>query len=80
MGTLDGSENDPAITNAVHLALKRTVYAVTRSNAMNIGNATVIAVTPTWQIALRIAAGVFGALTVLGAVLWVVTARKKKTA
>lgn len=78
MGTLDGSENDPAITNAVHLALKRTVYAVTRSNAMNIGNATVIAVTPTWQIALRLAAGAFGALTVLGAVLWVLKARKKR--
>lgn len=78
MGTLDGSENDPAITNAVHTALVRTIYAVTRSNAMNIGNATVIAVTPVWQTALRAAAGVAAALTVLGAVLWILTAKKNK--
>lgn len=78
MGTLDGSEGDPAITSAVQKAAKNIVYSVTRSNAMNIGDATVVAVTPVWQIALRIAAGVFGTLTVLGTVLWVLKARKKR--
>lgn len=78
MGTLDGSDNDPALTNGVHNAIKHTVYAVTRSNAMNIGDATVVAVTPVWQIALRIAAGAFAVLTVLSAVLWILVARKNK--
>ena len=56
MGTLDGSENDPVISNAVEQAVKNTVFAVTRSNAMNIGDATIVAVTPWWQTALYIAA------------------------
>lgn len=52
MGTLDGSENDPAITSAVHRSVKNVVYSVTRTHAMNIGDATVVTVTPWWQIAL----------------------------
>ena len=78
MGTLDGSEGDPAITSAVQKAAKNIVYSVTRSNAMNIGDATVVVVTPVWQIALRIAAGAFAVLTVLSAVLWILVARKNK--
>ena len=52
MGTLDGSENDPAIASAVHRAMKNIVYSVTRTNAMNVGDAVVLTVTPTWKIAL----------------------------
>lgn len=58
MGTLDGSENDPAITSAVHRSVKNVVYSVTRTHAMNIGDATVVTVTPWWQIALYTAFGV----------------------
>ena len=78
MGTLDGSENDPAITTAVHNAAKNVIYSVTRSSAMNIGNATVIAVTPSWKTALRVAAIVSGALTVCFAALCVVRHGKNK--
>jgi len=80
MGTLDGSENDPAITAAVHNAAKHIVYSVTRTNAMNIGNATVVAVTPWWQTALYAAAGVMAALTAVSAFLLVHTRRKAKAA
>ena len=65
MGTLDGSENDPVIASAVHRSLKNLVYSVTRTHAMNIGDATIVAVTPWWQIALYIAFGVM-AVTSLG--------------
>lgn len=56
MGTLDGSENDPALTSAVHRSVKNVVYSVTRTHAMNIGDATIITVTPWWQMTLYIAA------------------------
>ena len=76
MGTLDGSDNDPAITNAVQQAIKNTVFAVTRSNAMNIGDATIVTVTPWWQTALYIACGVMAAATAGCGVMAVVTSRK----
>lgn len=78
MGTLDGSGNDPAITNAVSRAAKNVIYSVTRSSAMNIGNATVISVTPAWKTALRIAAIASAALTVCFAALCVIRHRKNK--
>ena len=78
MGTLDGSGNDPAITNAVQRAAKNVIYSVTRSSAMNIGNATVISVTPAWKIVLRIAAIASTALTVCFAALCVIRHRKNK--
>ena len=78
MGTLDGSGNDPAITNAVQRAAKNVIYSVTRSSAMNIGNATVISVTPAWKTALRIAAIASTALTVCFAALCVIRHRKNK--
>ena len=77
MGTLDGSEADPALSSAVARAAKNVVYSVTRTNAMNIGNATVIAVTPTWQIALRAAAGIVSAFTVVGILFWIRFERRK---
>ena len=75
MGTLDGSENDPAIASAVHRAMKNIVYSVTRTNAMNVGDAVVLTVTPTWKIALYALTGAFYALTAAGAFL---TIRRKK--
>ena len=76
MGTLDGSENDPAIASAVHKAMKNIVYSVTRTNAMNVGDAVVLTVTPTWKIALYALTGAFYVLTVAGAFLAI--RRKKK--
>ena len=75
MGTLDGGENDPAIASAVHKAMKNIVYSVTRTNAMNVGDAVVLTITPTWKIALYALTGAFYALTIAGAVL---TIRRKK--
>ncbi len=75
MGTLDGSEHDPVITSAVHQAVKNVVYSVTRTHAMNIGDATIVAVTPWWKIALYSALGVSGLLTALCGCL---AFRKKK--
>ena len=75
MGTLDGTENDPAISSAVHNAVKNIVYSVTRTNAMNVGDAVVLTVTPTWKIALYALTGAFYALTAAGVFL---TIRRKK--
>ena len=75
MGTLDGSENDPAIASAVHKAMKNIVYSVTRTNAMNVGDAVVLTITPTWKIALYALTGAFYALTAAGVFL---TIRRKK--
>ena len=75
MGTLDGTENDPAISSAVHRAMKNIVYSVTRTNAMNVGDAVVLTVTPTWKIALYALTGAFYALTAAGVFL---TIRRKK--
>lgn len=79
MGTLDGSENDPAITSAVHQAVKNIVYSVTRTNAMNIGNATIQIVTPWWQITLYAAEGICLLLTAGSAALWVLRKRKDRS-
>ena len=76
MGTLDGSENDPAIAAAVFRATKNIVYSVTRTNAMNIGNATVVAITPAWQIALYAATGVSVVLTGISVFMFI---RSKKS-
>ena len=75
MGTLDGTENDPAIASAVHKAMKNIVYSVTRTNAMNVGDAVVLTVTPSWKIALYALTGAFYVLTIAGAFL---TVRRKK--
>ena len=75
MGTLDGSENDPAIASAVHKAMKNIVYSVTRTNAMNVGDAVVLTITPTWKIALYALTGAFYVLTAAGVFL---TIRRKK--
>ena len=77
MGTLDGSEKDPAITTAVHNAAKNVIYSVTRSNAMNIGNATVIAVTPVWKTAVRTAFCALAVLTAISAALYLVSKKDR---
>ena len=80
MGTLDGSENDPAIASAVHRAMKNIVYSVTRTNAMNVGDAVVLTVTPTWKIALYALTGAFYALTAAGVFLTIRRKKKKNAA
>ena len=80
MNTLDGLENDPAIVTAVQRAAKNIVYNVSHSHAMNVGNATVIPVTPWWQLALYAATACFGVLTVLFLVLAVLAKKKAKKA
>ena len=80
MGTLDGTEDDPAIATAVRNAVKNVVYGVTRTNVMNVGDATVVAITPWWQVALWSAAGALALLTALCAVLTVREAKRQKTA
>ena len=79
MGTLDGSENDPAIASAVHKAMKNIVYSVTRTNAMNVGDAVVLTITPTWKIALYALTGAFYVLTAAGVFL-TIRRRKKNSA
>ena len=51
--------------------MKNIVYSVTRTNAMNVGDATVIAVTPEWKIVLYAATAVTAVLTALCAGLWI---------
>ena len=80
MGTLDGTEDDPAIATAVRNAVKNVVYGVTRTNVMNVGDATVVAITPWWQVALWSAAGALALLTALCAVLTVRAAKRQKAA
>ena len=79
MGTLDGSDNDPAITNAVHRSVKNVVYSVTRTHAMNVGNATIVAVTPWWQTALYAATGGMVAVTLGCVAMMVIIGRKNKS-
>lgn len=76
MGTLDGSENDPALASAVHRNVKNVVYSVTRTHAMNIGDATIVAVTPWWQVTLYIAAAVM-TIMAAGCVVMMVRTQKK---
>ena len=76
MATLDGLDKDPAIVTAVQRAVKNITYSVTHSHAMNIGNATVIPITPWWQIALYALAGVCALLTA-GSVFMLVRSKKK---
>ena len=78
MATLDGLENDPAIVTAVQNAVKHIAYSITHSHAMNVGNATIIPVTPWWQVALYGATGVMAVLTALCAFLLVRSIRKAK--
>ena len=75
MATLDGLENDPAIVTAVQRATKNIAYSITHSHAMNVGNATVVAVTPWWQMALY---GLIGVLAVATALCAFMMLRSKK--
>lgn len=76
MATLDGLDKDPAIVTAVQRAVKNIAYSVTHSHAMNIGNATVIPITPWWQTALYALAAVSALLTA-GSVFMLVRSKKK---
>ena len=76
MATLDGLENDPAIVTAVQRAAKNIAYSVTHSQAMNIGNATVVPITPWWQMALYVVTGVLAVATV-GCIVMLVRSKKQ---
>ena len=78
MNTLDGLDKDPAIVTAVQRATKNIAYSITHSHAMNVGNATVVAVTPWWQMALYILIGVLAVATAGCAFMMIKS--KKKTA
>lgn len=78
MATLDGLDKDPAIVTAVQRATKNIAYSITHSHAMNVGNATVVAVTPWWQMALYILIGVLAVATAGSAFMMIRS--KKKTA
>lgn len=79
MNTLDGLESDAAIVTAVQTATKHIAYSITHSHAMNIGNATIIPITPWWQIVLYSATGVFALLTA-GAVFMLIRTKKAEKA
>ena len=76
MATLDGLDNDPAIVCAVQTAVKHIAYSITHSHAMNIGNATIIPITPWWRMAIYVATGVFAVLTA-GSVFMLIRSKKK---
>ena len=76
METLDGLDNDPAIVSAVQTAVKHIAYSITHSHAMNVGNATVRAITPWWQMAIYAATGVMAVLTA-GSAFMLIRSKKK---
>ncbi|MBQ4427586.1 MAG: glycoside hydrolase family 3 C-terminal domain-containing protein [Oscillospiraceae bacterium] len=78
MSTLDDLGGNAAVVTAVQERAKNIAYNVTHSHAMNIGNAEIITVTPWWQLALYGATAFFGVLTVLSAVMWVISSKKNK--
>ena len=78
MSTLDDLGGNAAVVTAVQERAKNIAYNVTHSHAMNIGNAEIITVTPWWQLALYGATAFFGVLTVLSAVMWVLSSKKNK--
>ncbi|MBR1842503.1 MAG: glycoside hydrolase family 3 C-terminal domain-containing protein [Oscillospiraceae bacterium] len=80
MATLDGLNNDAAMVTAIQERAKNIAYNVTHSHAMNVGNATIVQIIPWWQMTLYCATGFFGVLTVLGVVMWVLSAKKNKAA
>jgi len=75
MATLDGLDGDPAIASAVQNAVKHIAYSITHSHAMNVGNATIRAITPWWQMALYVVTGVMAVLTA-GSVFMLIRSRK----
>ena len=78
MSTLDDLGGNAAVVTAVQERAKNIAYNVTHSHAMNIGNAEIITVTPWWQLALYGVTAFFGVLTVLSAVMWVLSSKKNK--
>ena len=78
-GSIDSLKDDPAISSALFAAVKNVVYAITRTHAMNIGNATVVAVTPWWQITLYAATAAFALLTLFSVIMMVRKSKKLKS-
>lgn len=77
MATLDGLENDPVIVSACQTALKRISYSITHSHAMNVGSATIVPITPWWQMTLYSVTAVAAVLTA-GSVFMLIRSKKKR--
>ena len=77
MATLDGLDNDPVIVAACQTALKRIAYSITHSHAMNVGNATIVPITPWWQTALYGLVGVLAVATAVCGIMLIVSKKKK---
>ena len=76
MATLDGLDNDPVIVSACQTAMKRIAYSITHSHAMNVGNATIVPITPWWQMTLYMVTGVMAVLTA-GSVFMLIRSKRK---
>jgi hypothetical protein len=63
-------------------AVKRTLYAVANSSAMNglSANVTVSSKMPWWQVALLAIEILFAVLTVLSIVMWILSKKKNAAA
>lgn len=79
MATLDGLQNDPAIVTAVQRAFTNICYSVSYSHAMNVGNATIIEITPWWEMALIALACTF-TIAALGCGAMIFVSKKKAKA
>lgn len=75
METLPDLEDDPILAAAAQQATKHSVYSITRTNAMNIGNAEIIPITPWWVWVLH---GLTLALCLAAMTLWCLYGNKRR--
>ncbi|MBR1686200.1 MAG: glycoside hydrolase family 3 protein [Clostridia bacterium] len=75
---ISDKQNDPYIAQLLRQAIHRILYVQVNSSAMNgiSSTARVVPITTWWQIAEYSATALFGVLTILSAVLWVVNKKK----
>lgn len=76
MATLDGLDKDAAIVTAMQNASKHIAYSISRSHAMNIGNAEIVPVIPWWKLVLIVCIVISAALTAFHVVMLVKTKNK----
>ncbi len=77
MVDLNAYTQDPAIVTALQTSAKRIAYTVAHSYAINVGNATIISITPWWKATLIALLATCGALTA-GAVAMTFISKKKE--
>lgn len=80
MDTLNGLEGDPAIVKACQTATKHIVYSISQSHTMNVGKATIINLTPWWQILIITLICVCGVVAVGSATMLTLSLTKFKNA